>query len=204
MEVRFVVRNTGKRAAMEVAQLYVRDLKSSVATPVKQLYAFHKAAIGPEKEQRFALRLPIAELFLHDRNMRRVVEPGQFELLVGSSSADIRLRDTLTVVSVAQQKSANSAPTTFKTTPQRTPQATPTTGKTIRIAGIVRNVQAFPLVGVKVTADGKTAQTNARGEYSLSARIGSTLRFALAGYRTETLVVKENGLFDVELTPETP
>ena len=77
-------------------------------------------------------------------------------------------------------------------------------GAPIRIAGIVRNVQAFPLVGVKVTADGKTAQTNARGEYSLSARIGSTLRFALAGYRTETLVVKENGLFDVELTPETP
>ena len=125
-------------------------------------------------------------------------------MLVGASSADIRLRDTLTVVPVAQQKSVNSAPTTFKASPQRTPQATHTTGKTIRIAGIVRNVQAFPLVGVKVTADGKTAQTNARGEYSLSARIGSTLRFALAGYRTETLVVKENGLFDVELTPETP
>ena len=53
-------------------------------------------------------------------------------------------------------------------------------------------------------ADGKTVQTNASGEYSLSVRIGSTLRFALAGYRTEMLVVKENGLFDVELTPETP
>ena len=194
----------GKRPAMEVAQLYVRDLKSSVATPVKQLYAFHKAAIAARQSHRFTLRLPIAELFLHDRDMRRVVEPGQFELLVGASSADIRLRDTLTVVPIGQQKSANSAPTRLKANTQRTPLATPNTSKTIRISGIVRNVQAFPLVGVKVTADGKTAQTNARGEYSLSARIGSTLHFALAGYRTETLVVKENGLFDVELTPVTP
>ena len=204
VEVRFVVRNTGKRAAMEVAQLYVRDLKSSVATPVKQLYAFHKAAIDPAKEQRFTLRLPIAELYLHDRDMRRVVEPGKFELLVGASSADIRLRDTLTVVPIAQQKSVDNAPIRLKTNAQRTSQTTPATNKTIRIAGIVRNVQAFPLAGVKVMADGKTVQTNARGEYSLSVRIGSTLRFALAGYRTEMLVVKENGLFDVELTPETP
>ena len=136
--------------------------------------------------------------------MRRVVEPGKFELLVGASSADIRLRDTLTVVSIAQQKSTNNAPTRLKTNAQRTSQTTPATNKTIRIAGIVRNVQAFPLAGVKVMADGKTVQTNARGEYTLSVRIGSTLRFALAGYRTEMLMVKENGLFDVELTPETP
>ena len=204
IEIQFTVRNMGKRPAMEVAQLYVRDLKSSVATPVKQLYAFQKAAIAARQSHRFTLRLPIAELFLHDRDMRRVVEPGQFELLVGASSADIRLRDTLTAVPIAQQKSANSAPTRLKTSPQRSPQATPNTNKTIRIAGIVRNVQAFPLVGVKVTADGKTAQTNARGEYSLSVHIGSTLHFTLAGYRTETLVMKENGLFDVELTPETP
>ena len=125
-----MVRNKGKRAAMEVAQLYVRDLKSSVATPVKQLYAFHKAAIGPDKEQHFALRLPIAELFLHDRNMRRVVEPGQFELLVGASSADIRLRDTLTVCPSPNRSLSTVRPQRLKQTPKahrkpRPPQVKP-------------------------------------------------------------------------------
>ena len=74
----------------------------------------------------------------------------------------------------------------------------------MRITGIVRNVQAFLLAGVKVMAEGKTVQTNARGEYTLLVRIGSTLRFILAGDRTEMIMVKENGLFDVEVTPETP
>ena len=186
---------------MEVAQLYVRQLKSSVGTPVRQLYDFQKRNIDAAKEEVFTLRLPIAELYLHNRSMQRVVEPGRYELLVGASSADIRLRDTLNVIGLSSQKTIVNTARQTSSNPQFNLSST---AKTIQVAGVVRNVQAFLLAGVKVKVDGKTVQTNVRGEYSLTARIGSTLQFILPGYRTETLMVKENGLFDVELTPETP
>ena len=204
VELRFVVRNNGKRRAMEVAQLYVRQLKSSVGTPVRQLYDFQKRNIDAAKEEVFTLRLPVAELYLHNRSMQRVVEPGRYELLVGASSADIRLRDTLNVIGLSSQKTIVNTPNTARQTSSNPQFNQSSTAKTIQVAGVVRNVQAFLLAGVKVKVDGKTVQTNVRGEYSLTARIGSTLQFILPGYRTETLMVKENGLFDVELTPETP
>ena len=204
VEVQFMVRNMGKRAAKEVTQLYVRQLKSSVATPVRQLYAFDKADIAARQNHRFTLRLPIAELFLHNRDMHRVVEPGRYELLIGASSADIRLRDTLIVVANAPQTAADNAPTRRNADGESLKQASPTAAKTIRITGVVRNVQAFPLAGVKVTIDGKQTQTNAHGRYTLTAKAGSTLRFTLPGYRQEIITVKENGVFDVEMVPETP
>ena len=111
---------------------------------------------------------------------------------------------TLNVIGLSSQKAIDNTPNTTKQTSSNPQFNQSSTAKTIQVAGVVRNVQAFLLAGVKVKVDGKTVQTNVRGEYSLTARIGSTLQFILPGYRTETLMVKENGLFDVELTPETP
>ncbi len=91
------VRNAGKRKGEEVAQLYIRDTISSVTTPVKQLRGFEKIALEPGEVRTVRFTLGPEQLSLLDRDMRWVVEPGTFEVMVGSSSKAIRLTGTLEV-----------------------------------------------------------------------------------------------------------
>jgi len=97
--VRFSFRltNTGARSGKEVAQVYVRDQVSSTTTPVLRLVRFAKPELQPGETQTLELELPVAELALWNAAMQRVVEPGAFDLLVGVSAEDIRLRQTFTV-----------------------------------------------------------------------------------------------------------
>jgi len=92
------IKNTGNRDGKEVVQLYVRDVVSSVVTPVKQLKAFNKVLIKAGATEKVKLVLPINDLFLYNQEMKRVVEPGKFQLMVGSSSEDIRLKKSIWVV----------------------------------------------------------------------------------------------------------
>jgi beta-glucosidase len=98
VRVRMEVRNTGARAGMETVQLYVRDLKSSVVTPVKMLKGFEKVHLEPGEARTVEFRLGPEHLSLYDRNMNRVVEPGDFEVMVGSSSEKIHLRGAFTLL----------------------------------------------------------------------------------------------------------
>ena len=92
------VRNSGKSAGAEVVQLYVRDLEASVERPDKELKAFAKTALLPGQTKQAALFLKRdAFAFFSPIQKRWIVEPGEFELLIGSSSRDIRLTDTITV-----------------------------------------------------------------------------------------------------------
>ena len=88
LELRVTLRNTGARAGSETAQVYVRDLVSSVITPVKRLIAFQKVKLeaGKSRELVFSLKRDDFSLVLPDE--RRVVEPGEFVLFVGCSSKD--------------------------------------------------------------------------------------------------------------------
>jgi beta-glucosidase len=95
--VRLHVKNTGTRAGDEVVQLYVRDLLASVARPVMQLAAFRRVRLAPGEEREVAFTLGREALRMLDRDMRWVVEPGTFRVLVGGSSRDIRLRGDLVV-----------------------------------------------------------------------------------------------------------
>ncbi len=83
------VTNTGSRAGEEVAQLYIRDLVSSVTRPVKELKGFERIALAPGETRtvRFAIT-PEALSFLN-QDMSRVVEPGEFEIMAGGSSATV-------------------------------------------------------------------------------------------------------------------
>lgn len=83
------VANTGQLTGKEVVQLYVRDLVSSINTPVKQLKAFEKLEIPAGETRKVELRIPIEELALYNAALNRVVEPGEFELYLGSSSEQI-------------------------------------------------------------------------------------------------------------------
>ncbi len=95
--VQFQVKNTGDRDGKETVQLYLEDVISSVATPVKQLRGFAKLAIDPGATKTCTFRLTADDLALYDKNLRRMVEPGQFRVMVGSSSEDIRLTDLFEV-----------------------------------------------------------------------------------------------------------
>ncbi len=95
--IRFVVKNTGSVAGDEVAQLYVRDLVSSTVTPVRALKGFRRVHLLPGESAAIALTLSSAQLSILDANLHRVVEPGEFRIMVGSSSRDIRLRGSLRV-----------------------------------------------------------------------------------------------------------
>jgi beta-glucosidase len=95
--VRCRVRNTGTRAGDEVVQLYVRDDVASVARPVMELKGFARVRLAPGEEREVTFRLGPADLEMLDRDLRRVVEPGTFRILVGASSKDIRLRGSLEV-----------------------------------------------------------------------------------------------------------
>jgi beta-glucosidase len=97
LEVQVEVKNSGDRPGKETVQLYLEDVISSVTTPVKQLRGFVKLALDPGETKTCAFRLTADDLALYDKNLRCVVEPGQFRVMVGSSSEDIRLTDQFEV-----------------------------------------------------------------------------------------------------------
>jgi beta-glucosidase len=86
------VRNTGKRDGKEVVQLYIRDLIATVTVPVKELRGFDKVLLKPGEMKTIHFRLTHDDLSLYNKYMDRVVEPGTFEVMVGSSSQDIRAK----------------------------------------------------------------------------------------------------------------
>ena len=92
------IKNTGTVDGKEVVQLYVHDIVSSVVTPVKQLKAFSKVMIKAGEIKIVRLTLPISELALINQQMRKVVEPGDFELQIGAASNDIKITKTISVV----------------------------------------------------------------------------------------------------------
>jgi len=102
LDVSVDVRNAGARAGKETVQLYVRDVVSSVTTPVFELRGFKKVSLAPGETATVTLTLTPRDLALYDAGMKRVVEPGAFEVLVGASSADIRLRGAFSVAPEAR------------------------------------------------------------------------------------------------------
>jgi beta-glucosidase len=78
-------------------QLYLEDVVSSVVTPAKQLRGFAKLTLAAGEAKTCTFHLTPDDLALLDRDLKRVVEPGEFRLMVGSSSEDIRLRGSFQV-----------------------------------------------------------------------------------------------------------
>jgi len=85
------VTNTGGREGTEVVQLYIRDVVSSVTRPVKELKAFKKVRLQPGESTTVAFDITPAMLSFFDINMKYVVEPGEFKLMIGNSSRDADL-----------------------------------------------------------------------------------------------------------------
>ena len=88
LEVAATVTNTGKVAADEIVQLYVRDLVGSVTRPVKELEGFSRITLEPGEAQRVRFTLTADQLAFHTVDGRRVVEPGAFKVWIGPSSQE--------------------------------------------------------------------------------------------------------------------
>lgn len=98
IEVQLEVKNTGEREGEEVVQLYIRDLVASVTRPVKELKGFRRIALNPGEFRRITFKVSTDLLAFHDFDMKLAVEPGEFEIFVGSSSEDIRLTGKFRVI----------------------------------------------------------------------------------------------------------
>ncbi|MCU4177038.1 glycoside hydrolase family 3 N-terminal domain-containing protein [Carboxylicivirga sp. N1Y90] len=95
--VKVKVKNTSDREGTEVAQLYITDTYSSVATPHMQLRGFQRVELKPGEEKEVSFTLLPDDLALWNRDMKRVVEPGEFKVKVGAASDDIMLESTFKV-----------------------------------------------------------------------------------------------------------
>ena len=98
IEVSFDLTNSGDRAGSDVAQLYTHQRTSTVVQPIKSLRAFQRVSLQPGETRHLQFALPVAQLGFYDVKVHHMeVEPGVFDLLIGSSSDDIRLRQQITI-----------------------------------------------------------------------------------------------------------
>ena len=96
-DVSFTLTNTGAYDGEEVAQLYVRDEYASVVQPIMQLKYFEKVFLKKGEKKRVSFTLTANDLSIVNREMKRVVEPGVFNVMIGASSEQIKLKEKITV-----------------------------------------------------------------------------------------------------------
>ncbi len=96
--VHCVVSNTGKREGDEVVQLYIRDMLSSVARPVLELKGFQRVHLAAGESKIVSFLITPEMLQILNEKMEPVVEPGEFRIMIGSSSRELQLKDTLQVI----------------------------------------------------------------------------------------------------------
>lgn len=93
----FDVRNIGEMEGDEVVQLYTHDVVASLARPLKELRRFKRVQLEPGEEKTITFTLYAQDFAFPGEDMKPVLEPGEFEALVGSSSEDIRLRGSFSI-----------------------------------------------------------------------------------------------------------
>ena len=92
------VANTGRLDGDEVVQLYVRDPAASVTRPVLELKGFVRVSVAAGGSRRVTFATPVGQLGFHDRDLAYVVEPGQIDVFVGTSAADLVEVGSVTVL----------------------------------------------------------------------------------------------------------
>jgi beta-glucosidase len=107
IEISCTVRNTGTRQGDEVVQLYVRDLSASLVRPVRELKGFKRIPLEPGEKKRVTLILPTDLLAFTVKGTTRVIEPGEFDLMIGRSSADILFKETVEVTGQPRELPGN-------------------------------------------------------------------------------------------------
>ena len=192
IEVDVTVRNSGDCDGKEVVQVYVRDVVSSIVTPVQELKGFEKVFIKKGDTVNVRIRIPVMELALYDKRMMKVVEPGLFELQIGSASNDIRIKKMIKV----EGESEKFIPTLKdrKKGESSTAKAIP-----ILVKGVVRDVQANLLSNVSIKVPNAETFTNKKGEYAISAMSTDTLVIKRRNQNTEYIPINGREVIDIKL-----
>jgi len=175
--------------------LYVRDVVGSVVTPVKQLKVFKKEFVKAGSTTPVTLRLPVSALYLYNKDMQKVVEPGDFEIQVGTASDHIVFTKTIQLGEVLPAE-GNKQKEDKETKSVKIP------GKEITVSGIVRDVQSAQMANVEVTVKGTRikTKTDSKGKYTLNVKTGDILLFSLKGYESKDVLVDESGNINILLT----
>ena len=84
------VRNTGTRAGDEIVQLYIRQRVSSATRPVRELKGFRRVTLKPGESRTVTFDIGPDQLSYYGADMKRAVEPGTFDIMIGSSSIAVR------------------------------------------------------------------------------------------------------------------
>ncbi len=97
--VSFDLQNTGKYAGEEVAQFYLRQMVSQPVRPIKELKGFEKVMLQPGETKTITFTVDKEKLSFYNDQLERITQPGEFKLMIGSASDDIRLEDTFSLIS---------------------------------------------------------------------------------------------------------
>jgi beta-glucosidase len=98
VKVSFTLKNSGRMDGDEVVQLYIKDLLSSFARPVLELKGFQRVHLKANETKQVSFTISPSLLSMPGTDLKEIVEPGEFLLMIGASSKDIRLKKTLTVI----------------------------------------------------------------------------------------------------------
>lgn len=192
------ITNKGSREGKEVVQVYVRDVVSSIATPVRALKGFDKISLTPGETKHVSIKIPVEELYLTDDGGNRYLEPGKFEIQIGRSSSDICHTIPVWVGENAPVENTG-IPKDIKT--QKNPS---NNAKVIKLRGNVRDIQATPIAGVtvKCEASGATSTTDKMGNYVMEVPSDAQLTFSKKGFGTQHKQLKGERTLSVVLSQE--
>lgn len=97
MAVSFGVKNISDIVGDEVVQLYIHDRFASIPRPQKELKGYRRLSLAPGEERKVTFKLPVDQLAFYNHDLELIIEAGEIDVLVGSSSEDIRLSDEFTI-----------------------------------------------------------------------------------------------------------
>lgn len=98
LKIKMKLTNTGKRDGEEIVQLYLRDLAASISRPVKELKGYKKVMLSAGQSTEITFDITSEDLAFWNKDLIFGTEPGEFDVLIGASSADIRLKATIELV----------------------------------------------------------------------------------------------------------
>ena len=98
LEISFKLKNTGDRKGEEVAQLYINDPVATVPRPVKELKGFKRISLAPGEQKKVTFTMSADILAFTGMDYKKIVEPGEIKIMIGSSSDDIRLEDSFILI----------------------------------------------------------------------------------------------------------
>lgn len=189
------VLNIGSRDGKEVVQAYIRNMTSTVVTPVMELKAFQKLSIKAGEKVSCRLAIPVSELYLTNDSGLQVFQPGLFRIMIGNASDNISQTIDIEVGNIKNRKgkSLNIEPKTKEEL---------MTGKIMLVSGVVRDVQGVPVSRVNVQCQSDPEQnvtTNNDGKFHIKANEKDQLVFSKSGLITLTKEILSLKIMNVEL-----